>query len=88
VDHTHRQHVDHQEEAHLGVVVRREEMAHLEAVARREEVVHLEGVVSRVEVAFLEVVRRKGAVCWKVVQWKKANYEKCWEAKGEKAWYM
>ncbi len=63
--------------AHLGVVVRRKEMAHLEAVARREEVVHLE-----------EVVRRKGAVCWKVVRWKKANYEKCWEAKGEKAWYM
>jgi len=69
--------VDHQEVAHLGVVVRRKEMAHLEAVARREEVVHLE-----------EVVRRKGAVCWKVVRWKKANYEKCWEAKGEKAWYM
>jgi len=84
LDHTHRQHV-----AHLGVVVRREEMAHLEAVARREEVVHPEEVVSRVEVAFLEeVVRRKGAVCWKVVRWKKANYEKCWEAKGEKAWYM
>ena len=82
--------MDHQEEvAHLGVVVRREEMAHLEAVARRKEVVHLEEVVSRVEVAFLEeVVRRKGAVCWKVVRWKKANCEKCWEAKGEKAWYM
>jgi hypothetical protein len=72
LDHTHRQHV-----AHLGAVVRREEMAHLEAVAHREVVVHLE-----------EVVRRKGAVCWKVVRWKKANYEKCWEAKGEKAWYM
>jgi len=69
--------VDRREVAHLGVVDRREEMAHLEAVARREEVVHLE-----------EVVRRKGAVCWKVVRWKKANYEKCWEAKGEKAWYM
>ena len=77
MDHTHRQHVDRREVAHLGVVDRREEMAHLEAVARREEVVHLE-----------EVVRRKGAVCWKVVRWKKANYEKCWEAKGEKAWYM
>jgi hypothetical protein len=70
-------------------MVRREEMAHLEAVARREEGGNLEEVVSRVEVAFLEeLVRRKGAICWKVVRWKKANYEKCWEAKGEKAWYM
>lgn len=87
MDHTHRQHVDHQEEvAHLGIVVRREEIAHLEAMARREEVVHLEEVVSRV--AFLgQVVRRKEAVR-KAVRWKKANYEKRWEEKGEKAWCM